>query len=272
MLQTYAWNLVNHTDSLVTLREKFRTKGIEDEDAKHLQWLLSQMRIWMQAHALDVSVDRLERILEFLDDTEVQTHLIVTNLLVLNEILADELKRRYFLYMPAEDAELYQRPTAMFPRTAVAFPSTHSMINGACQCYTLGQYTACVFHCMGILQAGLYAEANVLNVKLSRPLHLSEWHKIIDGIENSVAGMRDLKKTELTDGLLSFHSQAASQFRYFKDAWRNHVAHMRTDYDRDSAHSILIHTTQFMEHLSGQLEELPIPSLILDLPVLGGIR
>jgi hypothetical protein len=41
---------------------------------------------------------------------------------------------------------------------------------------------------------------------------------------------------------------------------------MRAEYDRDCAHSILIHAKDFMEHLAGRLEELPIPALSIDLP------
>jgi hypothetical protein len=35
---------------------------------------------------------------------------------------------------------------------------------------------------------------------------------------------------------------------------------------------LLIHTKDFMEHLSERLNELPIPALSLDLPTKGGIQ
>lgn len=126
---------------------------------------------------------------------------------------------------------------------------------------------------MGILQAGLYAQATALNVTLTVPLHLAQWHMIIQLIEAKIVDMRKaLPKGDLRDDLVTFHAQAASQFRYFKDAWRNHVAHMRDVYDRDMAHSIMTHTKDFMEHLSTRLNELPIPALSVELPTKGGIQ
>ena len=40
------------------------------------------------------------------------------------------------------------------------------------------------------------------------------------------------------------------QFRYFKDAWRNHVCHQREHYDVNQAYSVLIHVADFMEAVS----------------------
>jgi hypothetical protein len=39
------------------------------------------------------------------------------------------------------------------------------------------------------------------------------------------------------------------QFRYFKDAWRNHVDHGREHYDEHQADTILTHTIDFMVFL-----------------------
>jgi hypothetical protein len=40
---------------------------------------------------------------------------------------------------------------------------------------------------------------------------------------------------------------AAAEFRYFKDAWRNHVMHDRNDsYDEPEALRVLEHVTRFM--------------------------
>lgn len=36
------------------------------------------------------------------------------------------------------------------------------------------------------------------------------------------------------------------QFRYFKDAWRNHVCHLREKYNHDQALTILMQVKDFM--------------------------
>ena len=84
---------------------------------------------------------------------------------------------------------------------------------------------------------------------------------MIDNIESKISDLRSLPKGQAKDDLLTFYSEGAVQFRYFKDAWRNHVAHLREEYDRDQARSILTHTCDFMEHLAKNLREIPIPKL-----------
>jgi hypothetical protein len=54
---------------------------------------------------------------------------------------------------------------------------------------------------------------------------------------------------------LQFCSEAASQFRYFKDAWRNHVAHSRASYDSREAFAIWEHTRDFMCSIAKRLAE-----------------
>jgi hypothetical protein len=50
-------------------------------------------------------------------------------------------------------------------------------------------------------------------------------------------------------------SEAAKEFFYFKDGWRNHVSHAKDKYDGPQAFSVLNHTSAFMKHLSMGLSE-----------------
>ena len=53
-----------------------------------------------------------------------------------------------------------------------------------------------------------------------------------------------------------FYSGAAKDFRYFKDAWRNHAMHFREHYEASEAKIILDHVKSFMIHLAdGGLKE-----------------
>jgi hypothetical protein len=62
------------------------------------------------------------------------------------------------------------------------------------------------------------------------------------------------------DEILPFYSQAAVQFRYFKDAWRIRVAHARETYEEPAATRVFNHTLEFFETLSTRLQE---PSSLL---------
>jgi hypothetical protein len=77
------------------------------------------------------------------------------------------------------------------------------------------------------------------------------WHKVLKGIEEALAGLRN--KPGLTDkdrAEITHYSEAATQFRHFKDAWRNHVSHARASYDEREAWSVLVHVRKFMQHLA----------------------
>lgn len=54
---------------------------------------------------------------------------------------------------------------------------------------------------------------------------------------------------------LQFLSSAAKEFVFFKDGWRNYVAHNKAIYDEHQARSTLEHVKAFMTTLSLRLAE-----------------
>ncbi len=202
-----------------------------------------------QDYELDSATDRIKRI-----RTQIQIDAtigaVVTELRVLNEVAGDQLDRRHSVYIPLKKLDFYLKVLEIFPKDLIfVFPGVDNDITEACWCYALDRNTACVFHCMGILQRGLHSLAKDLNVPFADTLDLENWKNIIDQIEKKIRELESLKKGPEKDEKLSFYSNAAVQFRYFKDAWRNHVAHLREQYDADQAHSILIHVRDFIRDL-----------------------
>lgn len=178
----------------------------------------------------------------------------------LRETIEKSLQNRLFLFLPPQDAAQYKDPLALFAKTQNAFPTAQNDITAAVRCRALGLGTACVFHCMGVLQPGLYALADAVRAKFDHHFALESWGKIIDLIEDELSILRKAKKSNEKDEQLNFYSQAAAQFRYFKDAWRNHVCHLRKQYEADEATLVLSHVREFMEHLSSRLEEIDFES------------
>ena len=203
------------------------------------------------------SVDQYKRILDEAVEEEPDIHTIISGLKNFNTTLEDELRRRVFLYITPDDLGFYKAPEAFFPFTVKAYPASRFDIAEACRCYALGCYTASVYHSMGVVQAGLHALATELGVTFTHSIDLAEWNGIINALETAIKPYREGPRSDEKDRKLSFYSGCASQFRYFKDAWRNHVAHMREEYDRDQAHSILLHVRDFMEKLAYRIKENP---------------
>jgi hypothetical protein len=198
----------------------------------------------------DAALDRIQHITTALQaDSSLAT--ISTELRVLSEVIEDQAGRRHFIYVPLAKADYFMAPDEIFSDAVFrAFPCASYDIIEACSCYAAGRNTACVFHSMGILQQGLYALASDVGVVFAEGIELENWKNVIDGIEKKIRELEGMKTGQVKDAKLKAYSEAAVQFRYFKDAWRNHVAHLRATYDDDQAHSTLVHVRDFMKQLT----------------------
>ena len=267
MIQTETWNLVNHASGLTRILDDMKTRyhaycghvfgdiKFSDTDRQSVLLMDNLMRPWLKAHGLTATTDRLDRVVEYLDDPDRHIDDMADKLAILLEVMEDELRRRIFLFMPPQNEWLFREPEKWWAKTIVAFPSAKHDATESCRCYSVGCYTASVFHCMGVLQAGLYAMAIDLKVPFKHSIELAEWNGVISGIEDKIEPLRNMPKSDKRDEMLTFFSGCATQFRYFKDAWRNHVAHMRKDYGAGDAWQTLTHVRDFMELLSSHLHE-----------------
>jgi hypothetical protein len=271
LLKTYAWPLVNHIENLTEIRQDLQSRlyaltnvgyapaEISDNDRNSFNVVLGALAPWLEGHSLTASHDVIKRIQEEVDQEDPSLQTLIASLQFFNTVLEDELRRQTFLYITPQDAKLFNHPADGFTQTLASYPSVRNDIYEACHCHALGCYTACVYHTMAIAQHGLHALANHLGVSFPYSLDLAEWSAVISRIEDKIKPMREGPRTDHKDAQLSFYSECAAQFRYFKDAWRNHVGHMREIYDENQSLSILIHTREFMEKLSTRLTELPKP-------------
>jgi hypothetical protein len=137
-------------------------------------------------------------------------------------------------------------------RVESAFPSAIPEIIGASNCFALEQWTASIFHSMRALEAPLTALAK----KFSVPYDTKEWHTIIEGTEKAVREIDPQYGTDWKEAQKYF-GEAARHFMFIKNAMRNHVMHVRDEYDEGKALSILQHTKELIAHLSQQLSETP---------------
>jgi HEPN domain-containing protein len=180
------------------------------------------------------------------------------------ELLIDavnaEIKSQLFFFIPSYRAKYYdwklikKLESSVFPGINL-FPDTSKELIRASKCYTKGEYTACVFHSMRAAEIGLRALATHLEVEFPYSITLVEWQNIIEKIEKLIKAKAQLPKGEAKDEELKFYSEAASQFRYLKDAYRIFVAHARASYDEEEALSIMQRVGEFIVSLATKLKE-----------------
>ncbi len=105
---------------------------------------------------------------------------------------------------------------------------------------------------MCVLEVGLDSLASALGL----PSRQANWDTILRDIEEKIKAIGPASGATWKEDK-EFYSGAALEFRFFKDAWRNHVAHARARYNEGEAAHIFEHVKAFMRHLSTRLSERP---------------
>ncbi|OGG52082.1 MAG: hypothetical protein A3F84_25875 [Candidatus Handelsmanbacteria bacterium RIFCSPLOWO2_12_FULL_64_10] len=171
-----------------------------------------------------------------------QTHLLI------------ELQSPLFLMVSKERREFYEQNEPPFGEEAAgrfAAASTDTM--AAARCIALEEWTACVFHLMRVLEYGLRAFATELSIPMAATLELESWKKVLDQIDAEIRKLEALPRSAEKAELTHAYSEMASHFRYFKDAWRNHVMHARSTYDERQALEIYQNVRSFMGEIADRL-------------------
>jgi hypothetical protein len=134
-----------------------------------------------------------------------------------------------------------------------AFPSAAMDVREASNAYALERWPACVFHLMRVLEFGLRTMADKFGVAYES----ATWHVVIEQIEAKVRKIDQSFGPDWKQQKKNY-SDACTQFMFFKDAWRNHIMHVRDVYDPWRARSIWQHVQEFMRKLvSIGLQETP---------------
>lgn len=233
-------------------------------------WLHSNLPI-MAAHCEHLQLDTTRAvIMAFYRDYESHNPTWVevrTRLSAMKESFKAELNNRLCLFVHVHKSELYSLPLeATDDAILSSFPSVREDLVNAGRCYAFEQNTASVFHSMRVFEKGLHVLANDLQLAPKLPIVLQQWQNIIEQIE---AKIKELGNT-LPKGLykseqLKIYSDAALEFWFLKEAWRNHVMHSRETYSEYDALRVLIHVRSFMHSLSASgLKEvkLAIPAAV----------
>jgi hypothetical protein len=179
------------------------------------------------------------------------SHSIKPKVNELLNIIRYQLRSRLILMLPQAKLHYYDDILKVFSfATREAFPSAFVDMTEACKCFALGRDTACVFHLMRVLEAGLNTLSKDLCVPIGR-----NWNTALDMIEKEIRSRST--KTHGQQWKLDepFYSEAATHFRFIKNAWRNYVAHLHEHYNEERARGILDHVGGFMRHLATRLNE-----------------
>jgi len=233
--------------------------SVVQHEIDHLASYLDDFEAATKGLGLRAVEDRLSKVRYRLAFPTTRIEVLSADTRVLTETAIDALRRHVFVHLPPGKSDFYSDPSLFYGESWEVYPSAQNDMASACRCYALGENTASVFHSMCVLQAGLYALANHLGLAFPTGIELEQWGTVISQIESEVERQRKAtvqqQKGQNKDQLLEFYSNTGMQFSFFKDAWRNRVAHGRKSYGADEAHTILVHVKNFMVALSMRVTE-----------------
>lgn len=198
--------------------------------------------------SLDHGLNRTKRIRQRLTDGISFTDLS-QEVNVLKESVMDQLKSRKFLYIPPERIAMHDAVDLFGAEVRASFPRSDFHVRESGTCMSLQRPTASVYHLMCVLEGGLDSLSHAVGLPESQ----KNWSVILKQIEDQITGMG--QATPKADK--EFYSRAAIEFNYFREAWRNHVAHGRAKFTETEASKVFEHVKDFMVHLSTRLVERP---------------
>jgi hypothetical protein len=166
--------------------------------------------------------------------------------------LSSEMGTHLFMRIFPERAEFWEHDDLFGVAVGDSFASAKRDIKAAGNCYAADRNTACVMHLMRVLEVGLSVLAAQLSVSFDR----RNWENIINDIEAETRKITGPHAGADWKTRQEFYSGAAKDFRYFKDAWRNHAMHFREHYEAPEVRTIFDHVKAFMIQLAeGGLKE-----------------
>jgi hypothetical protein len=189
---------------------------------------------------------------------------VAHELMALDSDVLSATKYERFYHYPRDKGLLVLRIPGDWADVLAAFPSASEDIRCAVDCYALAHPNASIHHSMMILERGLPLLAKRLRVTIAK--NRATWGPIITDIRNEIDRRRAAlaapprgtaplspAAARVVRKLLEPCEEAAIEFRYFTNVWRNHIAHGSGNYDDEEAKRVLEHVRTFMTILAAKL-------------------
>jgi hypothetical protein len=205
---------------------------------------------------LDSATDQIIRITFLLDSPKYTMRQLLNAFIDLQNRVEDELDRRYFLALNPSEGRLYENESPFGDRVGQVFPKCAFDISEAAKALACVRSTACVFHCMRILEVGLHFVGKRLKITIDED---KNWQNILNEIDKAVNNLP--AKLSSNKRKKSFLGGAASYLHHVKIAWRNPVMHVRGKYTPEEAENVWNAVRGFMQYLAGpERKKRPLPT------------
>ena len=166
--------------------------------------------------------------------------------------ISDALAIHLFFWVPPDRAAFYQQKEPIFGSDfATHFASSERDARKAGQCFAFGQYTACVFHVMRVMEIALRAAEGSLQLP---PISDRNWGALLERW-HSKAIVKFPASLPIYTAHEDFYKDIRATLCAVKDAWRNPTMHVERDYEEDEAKEVMTAVRSFARKLAAHLNE-----------------
>lgn len=163
-----------------------------------------------------------------------------------------ELDAIHLMVVPNDKIDLIKENRDAF-NPAVAAKFEHEIVDELQQagpCLAFGRNTACVFHLVRVVEAGLREAARKMGVPKSK--HMPTWDAVFREIDVRLEKLRATKKkSRAINRRIAFLSETRLHIHAIKDAWRNPTVHeVAKTYDEQQATRVYRAVWALMGHLA----------------------
>jgi hypothetical protein len=236
---------------------KFPGGSLPADSFPKLHQIYSRMTDACVKLGLQLSIQRTLDFRNRLDLGVCNVSLVMVDMQGLYKSIRLELdKRKYFSVSPNK-ADYFNNLNLFGFNFAKSFPLTSVEIFEAGNCFAANLHTAAVFHLMRGINASLRALARSLGVKKvgDRELEYCTDGKIFGALNVPIelklkALNARVPHDDIWDKDNSFYKWIKTDLEYFKDVFRDTVAHARKSYTEKGAEDVFDHVRGFMKRLA----------------------
>lgn len=169
----------------------------------------------------------------------------------------DELETQLFFQLSPGDAKYYEPREPLFGSEFVdKFPSAQFELDEAAKCLAFERPTAAVFHLMRLMESGINAVAECLQIPPpTRPAE-KNWGMILRAVK---AAMEQRGSAWPNPNDKAFFEAAYVSLDAVKNGWRNPTMHVENKYTSEEAEHIFGSVRAFMKFLGSRMDEVGEP-------------
>ena len=195
---------------------------------------------------LKTSLKEAEKMLPAFNDSDADPERLRHLAYHLSSVIQSELDSEMFFHLESSRMK-YWDPTWLVDKPIyITFPHAHEEIRNAGRCYAYGEPTACVFHLMRVIDAGLRSVADSLNITYDA----RNWSGIAVKIQSKMEEKYEAKTDEWKRSE-PFYASILTDIQAISRGHRNPVLHeIEKKYTDAEASYLLTMTEGFMLHLS----------------------